>query len=67
VATKSDLRIPNSEKFVTTVEAKKLKSKLKASALVECSAIKKENLNEVFEAAVRAIDKKQPNKPCNIL
>lgn len=58
--TKSDLRIPNSEKFVTLTEGKKLKSKIKAFALVECSAKKKQNLEDVFHEAVRAVLKK-PN------
>ena len=56
--TKSDLRIPNSEKFVTTAEGKKLKHKIRAYTLVECSAKKKQNLQDVFHEAVRAVEKK---------
>lgn len=56
--TKSDLRIPNSEKFVTTAEGKKLKNKIRAYAMVECSAKKKHNLQDVFHEAVRAVEKK---------
>lgn len=58
LGTKSDLRIPNSEKFVTFSEGKKLKQKIRASAFVECSAKKKQNLEEVFYEAVRAVEKK---------
>lgn len=64
-----DLRIPNSEKFVTLSEGKKLKHKIKAFAMVECSAKKKENLGDVFHEAVRAVVKK-PNvkqRSCTIL
>lgn len=67
--TKCDLRIPNSEKFVTQSEAKKLKNKIKAFALIECSAKKKQNLEDVIHEAVRAVVKK-PNvkqRPCMIL
>lgn len=56
--TKSDLRIQGSEKYVTTQEGKKLKSKINAYALVECSAKKKAHLTDVFEEAVRAVEKK---------
>uniref|UniRef100_A0A2M4APD4 Putative ras similarity family n=1 Tax=Anopheles triannulatus TaxID=58253 RepID=A0A2M4APD4_9DIPT len=58
VGTKSDLRVVGSEKFVTTAEGKKLKQKIKAYALVECSAKRKQNLAEVFEEAVRAAERK---------
>lgn len=63
-----DLRVPNSEKFVTLAEAKKLKHKIRAFALVECSAKKKHNLADVFHEAVRAVLKK-PNvkRGCLIL
>ncbi|XP_055298691.1 ras-like GTP-binding protein RhoL [Sitodiplosis mosellana] len=69
VGTKSDLRYPNSEKFVTLNEAKKLKQKIKAKALIECSAIEKKNIDAVFLEAVRAVVKK-PNVtmcPCTII
>jgi Ras-related C3 botulinum toxin substrate 1 len=56
--TKSDLRIPGSDKFVTTQEGKKLRSKIGAYSLVECSAKKKQNLALVFEEAVRAVERK---------
>lgn len=58
LGTKSDLRIPNSEKFVTQSEGKRLRQKIKAYALVECSAKKKLNLEDVFHEAVRAVEKK---------
>lgn len=69
VGTKSDLRVHGSEKFVTTAEGKKLKHKIKAYSLVECSAKKKLNLGEVFDEAVRAVEKKPHVKPrvCTIL
>lgn len=66
--TKSDLRVAGSEKFVSTQEAKKLKAKIKAFALIECSAKKKNNLAEVFVEAVRAVNQKPVNsRTCSIL
>lgn len=67
--TKSDLRVPNSQKFITLAEGKKLKQKIRAFALVECSAKKKQNLEDVFDEAVRAVMKKPNVKPrgCLIL
>lgn len=61
VGTKSDLRIPNSEKFITSTEGKKLKQKIKAHTLVECSAKKKQNLENVFHEAIRAVEKRTNN------
>lgn len=58
VGTKSDLRVPGSEKFVTTAEGKRLKNRIKAYSLVECSAKRKLNLPDVFDEAVRAAEKK---------
>lgn len=58
--TKADLRVQGSEKFVTTIEGKKLKNKIGAFTLVECSAKKKTNLLNVFEEAIRAVEKKKP-------
>ncbi|KAL5273360.1 RhoL family protein [Megaselia abdita] len=62
VGTKLDLRVPNSEKFVTTNEGKKLRREIHAHALVECSAMKKLHLAEVFEEAIRAVERKKPPK-----
>lgn len=62
VGTKLDLRVPNSEKFVTTSEGKKLKRDIHAYSLVECSAMKKLNLADVFEEAIRAVERKKPPK-----
>ncbi|ALC47082.1 RhoL [Drosophila busckii] len=69
VGTKLDLRIPNSEKFVTTQEGKRLRKEIHAYNLVECSAKKKMNLQQVFEEAVRAVDRKPKSRPpsCKIL
>lgn len=58
-ATKAELRLPGSEKFVTTVEGEKLKNKIGAFALVECSAKNKTNLAQVFEEAIRAVERKK--------
>lgn len=57
---------------MTTVDAKKLKNKIGAFTLVECSAKKKTNLLTVFEEAIRAVERKKPGggtrKPtCSIL
>uniref|UniRef100_A0A336MC96 CSON015063 protein n=1 Tax=Culicoides sonorensis TaxID=179676 RepID=A0A336MC96_CULSO len=58
VGTKMDLRVAGSEKFVTTQEAKKMKAKIKAYGLVECSAKKQVHLGDVFYEAVRAVERK---------
>lgn len=68
--TKSDLRVAGSEKFVTIQDSKKLQKKIGAYSLVECSAKNRTRLTEVFEEAVRAVEKKSPFKPaknCSIL
>lgn len=53
-----DLRVAGSEKFVTTTEAKKLRAKIKAYSLVECSAKKAAHLDDVFNEAVKAVERK---------
>lgn len=68
VGTKLDLRIPASEKFVTQAEGRKLRKEIRAYSLVECSAMKKVNLQEVFEEAVRAVENKpHKTRTCRIL
>lgn len=69
LGTKMDLRVAGSEKFVTTQEAKKVKAKIKAYSLVECSAKKKVHLGDVFDEAVRAVERKprRPTKTCQFL
>ncbi|XP_049887554.1 ras-like GTP-binding protein RhoL [Pectinophora gossypiella] len=59
VATKIDLR-ESGKAVITTQEGKKLKKKIKAVQLVECSALERINMDEVFEEAVRAALKKKP-------
>lgn len=67
-ATKTDLREENCDS-ITTAEGKKLKRKIKAARLVECSALKGEGLNEIFIEAVRCVVKKSPSRPrhCNFV
>lgn len=68
--TKSDLRVQGSEKFVTTQDGKKLQKKIGAFSLIECSAKKQTRLADVFEEAVRAVEKKKPggkSPSCSIL
>lgn len=70
VGTKSDLRVQGSDKFVTVVEGKKLKNKINAYSIVECSAKKRNNLILVFEESIRAVEKKKPGSRksnCSIL
>ncbi|XP_026323825.1 ras-like GTP-binding protein RhoL [Hyposmocoma kahamanoa] len=59
VATKTDLRT-SGKAVITTQEGKKLKRKIKAAQLVECSALERENVDEVFIEAVRAALRKKP-------
>uniref|UniRef100_A0A6M2DKX3 Putative ras similarity family n=1 Tax=Xenopsylla cheopis TaxID=163159 RepID=A0A6M2DKX3_XENCH len=64
VATKSDLRMSHPDGIggigskpgglVTHQEGKKMRNKIRAHALVECSAMEKTNLDAVFEEAIRA-------------
>lgn len=59
LGTKSDLRISDSEEFVSLTEAMKMKEKIKAIALIECSALNKQNVDDVFQEAVRAAIEEQ--------
>lgn len=63
------MRIPNSEKFVTVEEGRKLKNKIGAYGFLECSALRNENLNDVLTQAIRAIKKKPriDSRKCTIL
>jgi len=47
---------------VSVQEGKKLRQKIKATNIVECSAKSGENLATVFEIAVKAATKSKPNK-----
>ncbi|GAB6020163.1 hypothetical protein CHUAL_002889 [Chamberlinius hualienensis] len=69
VGTKIDLRTNGDSKSVSTAEGKRLKNRIKAVKYVECSAVTKVGLNEVFEEAVRAVLKpKAPSlRKCRIL
>lgn len=58
---KVDLRVEGSEKFVTVDEAIKMKKKIGAYALVECSAIQRKNLEQVFEQAIKAVEEHKTN------
>lgn len=55
--------------FITTEQAQKLKAKIKADKLVECSVKAQENLALVFEEAVRATlkRKKREARTCKLL
>lgn len=64
VGTKGDLRNVENVDIITLQECKKLKKKIKAYKYVECSALKCENLEEVFAEAIRAVLKKPSNKLC---
>lgn len=67
-ATKIDLRKEDGE-TVSTSEGEQLKRKIKAVALMECSAKTREGLNEVFEKAISVVvgPKKRNTKFCIIL
>ncbi|XP_063394134.1 ras-like GTP-binding protein RhoL [Cydia fagiglandana] len=68
VATKIDLR-GTDKAVITTQEGKKLKKKIRAAQLVECSALERLNMDLVFEEAVRAALRKKPvrARACNYL
>uniref|UniRef100_A0A1B6M150 Ras-like GTP-binding protein RhoL n=1 Tax=Graphocephala atropunctata TaxID=36148 RepID=A0A1B6M150_9HEMI len=63
VATKTDLRNEDGE-TISTAEGKKLKRKIKASRLMECSAKNGEGLDEIFIEAVRSVVNKTKRKQC---
>lgn len=64
VGTKGDLRNAENADTITPKECKKMKKKVKAYKYVECSALKRENLDEVFTEAIRAVLKKPSSKLC---
>ncbi|XP_045760638.1 ras-like GTP-binding protein RhoL isoform X1 [Maniola jurtina] len=68
VATKIDLRT-SGKAVITTQEGKTLKKKIRAAQFVECSALERENMDEVFEEAVRAALRKKPvtKRTCQFL
>jgi hypothetical protein len=59
-----DLRVPNSSKYVSKSMAKKTMKRIKAFALVECSAMHKINLHLVFEKAIMSGN---PHKTCGCM
>ncbi|XP_046668443.1 ras-like GTP-binding protein RhoL [Homalodisca vitripennis] len=63
VATKTDLRNDDGD-TISTSEGKKLKRKIKASRLMECSAKNGEGLDEIFIEAVRSVVNKTKRKQC---
>ena len=56
VGTKSDLRkkVPAQETLVTTAQAKACRQKVSASSYLECSAKENDNIEAVFDAAIKA-------------
>jgi len=66
VGTKSDLK-GNNQGIVPVKQAKRMKSKIKAFKQLECSAQTRENLEDVFAEAVRAvIASRRRRRVCNI-
>jgi small GTP-binding protein len=61
VGTKMDLRNTPKE-AVSEAQAKKIKSKIKASAYIECSARSRENVENIFKEAVRAVMRRRNQK-----
>ncbi|VVC97166.1 ras-like GTP-binding protein RhoL [Leptidea sinapis] len=59
VATKIDLRATD-KAVITTQEGKQLRKKIRAVQYVECSALERINMHEVFEEGVRAALRKKP-------
>lgn len=51
--------------FISTQEVLKLQRTIKAFGAVECSALKKTNLDDVFIEAIRAVEEKnQKSEGC---
>jgi len=68
VATKLDMRenedakeylAAKGRRMVTTKEGEALAKELGAAQFIECSALTKENLNNVFEGAIRSVFEKE--------
>lgn len=64
IGTKGDLRSTENVDTITPKDCKKMKKKVKAYKYVECSALKRENLEDVFVEAIRAVLKKPSTKLC---
>ncbi|CAH1176152.1 unnamed protein product [Phaedon cochleariae] len=71
VATKTDLREDPSLACYSPDEGRKLKRKVRAQGYMECSALRMEGLNEIFEGAIRVHKKFKNKKPstrqCTVL
>lgn len=67
VGTKGDLRSTENVDTITLKDCKKMKKKIKACKYVECSALRRENLDQVFVEAIRAVLKKPSSKFCCIV
>jgi len=66
VGTKSDVKTQAKDP-ISFHEGKKMKSKIKAHAFLECSAKTRENLNDVFVEAVRSVMKNRDKPICRFL
>ncbi|XP_053978175.1 ras-like GTP-binding protein RhoL [Hylaeus anthracinus] len=64
VGTKGDLRNTENDNTISIKDCKKMKKKVKAYKYIECSALKRENLEDVFVEAIRAVLKKPSRKLC---
>lgn len=62
IATKSDLRDEEGTETIPVSEGKRLKRKIRAVKYMECSALKSENLKEIFAEAVKACGKTPHSK-----
>ncbi|XP_066597020.1 ras-like GTP-binding protein RhoL isoform X2 [Prorops nasuta] len=62
VGTKGDLRSNESIDIISLRDCKKMCKKIKAAKYVECSAVKQENLEQVFIEAVKAVLKTPSTK-----
>ncbi|XP_012235619.2 ras-like GTP-binding protein RhoL isoform X1 [Linepithema humile] len=69
VGTKADLRNQETMDIIHPRECSKMRKKIRAVKYVECSAIKQEGLEEVFQEAIKAVLKKprSSRKHCYIL
>lgn len=49
-----DARSPTDDKYISESEGVELANKIKANGFIECSAVERINIEEVFVTAVRA-------------
>ncbi|XP_043263984.1 ras-like GTP-binding protein RhoL [Colletes gigas] len=64
IGTKGDLRNTENVDTISLKDCNKMRKKVKAYKYIECSALKRDNLEDVFVEAIRAVLRKPSTKLC---